>query len=268
MRHNKDKLSLKGRGTNGSSNDASSQGEKTLARRIDLSCSELELPEPPSAVHLRPRWPCKDPFWWVRAETTAGRVPSIQEWLRRWDPVDVFPAPGLAPKSITARFRGLENPWQVLADAEVQQMVLTPVGTATLVVETDAAKLKQRLNRLKDGLGIDQMRVRPYYGKTTGETEHLKLTPRQEEVLSVAVAMGYYEVPRRVSLRDLAKKLDMSLGATSELIRRGESLIVGGFIDSLSMTEKVVGEPEVIPWSGRTNRSGAGPDAAIGDPAE
>ena len=34
-------------------------------------------------------------------------------------------------------------------------------------------------------------------------------------------------------LRTLAKRLDLSLGATSELMRRGEATIISSYIDSL-----------------------------------
>jgi predicted DNA binding protein len=49
----------------------------------------------------------------------------------------------------------------------------------------------------------------------------LDLTPEQEEALAVAVAQGYFEIPREVIMADLAADLEISEQAMSERMRRG-----------------------------------------------
>jgi len=53
-----------------------------------------------------------------------------------------------------------------------------------------------------------------------------QLTAAQREALSAAKEHGYYEVPRKVSTRDLADELDMSHQNLSELLRRATSKLI------------------------------------------
>lgn len=48
------------------------------------------------------------------------------------------------------------------------------------------------------------------------------LTTRQRDALVVALEMGYFDVPRRCELSDVADELGLSINAVSERIRRGE----------------------------------------------
>lgn len=64
------------------------------------------------------------------------------------------------------------------------------------------------------------------------------LTDDQYETLSTALEKGYYEVPREISLGDLAEELDVSHQSLSERIRRGhrnllERTIESGFEDQV-----------------------------------
>lgn len=61
-------------------------------------------------------------------------------------------------------------------------------------------------------------------GSATGS-----LTPRQEEVLLFCVRAGYYEIPRRKTLRALAVDLGISVTSLSLILRRAEAKLVQGF---------------------------------------
>lgn len=69
-----------------------------------------------------------------------------------------------------------------------------------------------------EGIGLDVRRIYnptkpeggPYYG----------LTYPQREALSTAVSQGYYSIPRQISTKELAGKLDISDQATTERLRR------------------------------------------------
>lgn len=52
------------------------------------------------------------------------------------------------------------------------------------------------------------------------------LTDRQREILALALDRGYYEVPRQITLEDLADELDVGLAAVSEGLRRAEERVV------------------------------------------
>lgn len=51
------------------------------------------------------------------------------------------------------------------------------------------------------------------------------LTEAQEEAISEAYDRGYYDVPRRISLEDLATELDISHQALSERLRRANKVL-------------------------------------------
>ena len=52
------------------------------------------------------------------------------------------------------------------------------------------------------------------------------LTEEQYRTLVTAAEMGYYEVPRRVKLEELAEELDITHQALSELLRRGHDTLI------------------------------------------
>ena len=52
------------------------------------------------------------------------------------------------------------------------------------------------------------------------------LTEEQYRTLVTAAEMGYYEVPRRVKLEELAAELDITHQALSELLRRGHDTLI------------------------------------------
>lgn len=59
-----------------------------------------------------------------------------------------------------------------------------------------------------------------------GRTSTPGLTAQQREVLRVALEHGYFEVPRRATLRDIAAELDISSQATSERLRRAHRQLI------------------------------------------
>lgn len=59
--------------------------------------------------------------------------------------------------------------------------------------------------------------------------ENDRLTSRQEEVLLRCVEEGYYEIPRRKTLRALAHELGISATSLSLILRRAEAKLVHAF---------------------------------------
>ncbi|KAB1187381.1 MULTISPECIES: helix-turn-helix domain-containing protein [Haloferax] len=52
------------------------------------------------------------------------------------------------------------------------------------------------------------------------------ITPQQQEALVVAVSEGYFEVPRRTTLKEISNQLGISPQAASERIRRGADTVL------------------------------------------
>lgn len=57
------------------------------------------------------------------------------------------------------------------------------------------------------------------------------LSERQLEVLTAALELGWYEVPRRITLADLAKHLDLGRSTVSEHLVRAEGSIIRQFLE-------------------------------------
>ena len=59
--------------------------------------------------------------------------------------------------------------------------------------------------------------------KIRGEEE---LTARQETILQIALEKGYFEFPKKMTLRQLAKALDVSPATLTEILRRGQKRVL------------------------------------------
>lgn len=55
------------------------------------------------------------------------------------------------------------------------------------------------------------------------------LSRRQREVLERAVEFGYYELPRRISIEELASHMGLSRSTVSEHLQRGEAVLLAGW---------------------------------------
>jgi hypothetical protein len=105
----------------------------------------------------------------------------------------------------------------------------TPDGRlrVVLVGETNAA-LQAALADVPPEVSVEVERVGPYAGAADPASV---LTDRQREVLAVADELGYYEVPRRATHRDIADRLGLSVGTVGEHLQKIEARVLGGLAD-------------------------------------
>lgn len=88
----------------------------------------------------------------------------------------------------------------------------------------DRSGLSRTHDRLDDaGTRIEIVRVAELTDDASG---HPRLTPEQREALSAAFEHGYFEIPRRISMEELADELDISHQALSERLRRAYGTLV------------------------------------------
>ena len=73
------------------------------------------------------------------------------------------------------------------------------------------------------GLGFEVESIRELDGEPAGR---YGLTTEQYDVLATAAEMGYFEVPRSVTLQELAEEFDVSHQAVSERLRRATNALV------------------------------------------
>jgi predicted DNA binding protein len=89
----------------------------------------------------------------------------------------------------------------------------------TLVL-SDKSVLKNIFDHLKSK-GVEADLV-----KLTKIDDKESLTERQDKITHVAFERGYFDYPKRISLRELARMFDVSPSTLSEILRKGQRKIV------------------------------------------
>ncbi len=79
---------------------------------------------------------------------------------------------------------------------------------------------------------VDQLKA---YGcdvelkSTTHLTKKTMLTSRQEEIVKAAFEKGYYDYPKKTTMKELARIFDISPSTLSEILQRGEKKVMGWY---------------------------------------
>jgi len=85
----------------------------------------------------------------------------------------------------------------------------------------EVQKLVAKLARI--GCETELLRLAPI-------DEHEVLTSRQEEIIMMAYERGFFETPRKVKLKDLARLTGVSQATLSEILRKGQKKIVVDYL--------------------------------------
>jgi predicted DNA binding protein len=79
---------------------------------------------------------------------------------------------------------------------------------------------------------VDQLKA---YGcevelkSTTHLTKKTMLTSRQEEIVRAAFEKGYYDHPKKITMKELARIFSISPSTLSEILQRGEKKVMGWY---------------------------------------
>lgn len=210
---------------NGQKASAETREHTTVARRVDLSCDVIGFSAPPCRVQIR-FTPHGDDRWTLVALTPPAQPPAVARWLEAYEPTAIHVASGLAPKALRATFDHLPEAWaRILKKVRVRFMELTPDGAASLFIKGSPDELQAFIESVHDENPDARTRQ-------TRDDEDVSLSPRQMEILSRAVGLGYYEIPHNITLRDLAERLDLTVGTVSELLRRAEAQVITSYVDA------------------------------------
>lgn len=93
----------------------------------------------------------------------------------------------------------------------------------------DLTGTRDELNELREALDAMPRSYELESLVTRTEPESL-ITDRQREVLEAAVRHGYFTVPRKCTLAELADSIDADKSTVSEILRRGEEQIIKWFL--------------------------------------
>ena len=99
-------------------------------------------------------------------------------------------------------------------------LILQVVGKQTAIMEF--------LNAIREAIRIDRITT------AKGAEGMIERGPsiQQFRVIKVAHASGWYDVPKGISIRELAEKMELSKSTVAEQLVRAESNIVGNFLDN------------------------------------
>jgi predicted DNA binding protein len=73
---------------------------------------------------------------------------------------------------------------------------------------------------------LKKINAKPKLVKWTEMTDTDELTMRQEQITRMAFERGYFDSPRRIGLRELAKMFNISTSTLSEILRKGQRRIM------------------------------------------
>ncbi len=126
------------------------------------------------------------------------------------------------------------------------QSKVKPDGT---VEWTLAFTGREALTELLDKLKQENIEVKVL--RLTSVADVDSLTSRQRSIMETALEEGYFDYPRRITLRQLAKTLGVSASTVSEVLRRAEKKILSTY----SRPGAVRGLPEEMEYFLRGKKS-------------
>jgi len=108
-----------------------------------------------------------------------------------------------------------------LAEHNLLEVTMKDDNSMRWVLLFDSHKELRKLLRILKTHGIEYE-----IEKIQHRMDNIILTFRQREVIELAYKLGYYDIPRRITLEELSEILDISPRAVSEILRRAEKKIL------------------------------------------
>ncbi len=147
---------------------------------------------------------------WPKILPLIEKHPSVLS-VTKWDETDVDVLINVKSRD-TFILRSL-----IQSECILKYPILVQNGASTWELISPRKKIDALLE-LFDEMGIVYSITS--IGALKKEEESYALTKRQELVLEKAMALGYYELPRRITLTELAEKLDIAKSTLSGILRR------------------------------------------------
>lgn len=187
------------------------------------------------------------------SEMTA---PLVRE-LRQQAGVSSFEILSVTPYSVVmkigAGLSGVKLPWAEIVDAVHntfgREMILEPIMAedgwlrirALAVRDMDTRRALEKLQELQrslTGTGFRVVRVTEFNPVEMSERLVPLLDPDQEELVRLALSMGYYESPRRCNLEDIARRVGLSVSPVHKKLKDVEHTLINSYLDPGSRKER------------------------------
>ena len=111
-----------------------------------------------------------------------------------------------------------KDPWILSALVKTELLIIYPIPVKKGKIIMDTITSRKKFDKFLSELDIQKIN---YSIKSVGYFRPIPLlSKKQIEILNLAVKLGYFEIPRNISLTNFAKRLEISPSALSETMRR------------------------------------------------
>lgn len=125
----------------------------------------------------------------------------------------------------TASLLALLREFELILDPPLE---VTDDGAIRVTLLGDETALQGMLTAASDIVDIHLEQTGEY--KPEGRDLASRLTDRQHQILTMAVAKGYYTVPREASISDIANEVDLSQSTVGEHLQKIEAKILSEIV--------------------------------------
>lgn len=186
------------------------------------------IPPPPIDCHLRAIDLRNVWVVYVWGKRVSDDV--LREWLDEQG--DFRPCRSTSEdRVLTVETERLPVPWRRLfARPALESVSLERDGTAVLVLRGDRGEVRDTITSLGQERELEQVVTE---AESTSPDRGDPLTRAERKALVDAFEKGYFDVPRKIRLSELADSMDKSDGAMSQLLRRGLRRLVASYVAGL-----------------------------------
>lgn len=186
-------------------------------------CHQATMSDPHVAVKVYAHFPANDGHVWEEAELTGTGWREKVERLRTLRSVQDLAILESTPEHARIRLRvdQCPLPFAVAASGLLPRFpfeIRSGHDQWLLIGEREAGA--RFIRELQDrNVDVEVLSTKEYHPQAN-------LTPRQRELMDIAIDQGYYEVPRRVTLTKLAERVHISKSTLSEALARAEKHVL------------------------------------------
>lgn len=202
------------------------EGNDEVLVQIELSASDLGASPPPTRCHVRAYKTTSG--WVVLLWSPHGPSDATRAWAKGEIDSAEIAFGEIGERTVALECDDLPGSWRTLfALFAADHLILKPDGTA----HTQIRGTREEVGEFLAGLGESETESVEILPEADERVREDLLTDRQQRALGRAAALGYFEVPRRTQLEELADRLDMSTSALSELLRRAQGRLISAYLD-------------------------------------
>jgi len=146
--------------------------------------------------------------------------PSIEQFLTEFQNLTDIPSFQILYNDGTMVILNVkvDDPWILIAVINTELLIEYPIRVKEGFLDIESFAKRTVVDHFLEELekkDIEfQLKSIGYYHRRT------LLTEKQKKVLTIAYEKGYFEIPRKITLKSMAKELSVSRSALSEMFRR------------------------------------------------